>query len=67
VDHKSLLPGTECAVNCCCRSLASVMHVACICHCLTCRVLLILQLSQARKTKEEKLGSQLNELQRAGY
>jgi hypothetical protein len=25
------------------------------------------QVSQIRKTKEEKLGSQLNELQRAGY
>jgi hypothetical protein len=29
--------------------------------------LLIVQVSQIRKTKEEKLGSQLNELQRAGY
>jgi len=28
---------------------------------------LMLQLSQTRKTKEEKLGSQLVELQRAGY
>jgi hypothetical protein len=28
---------------------------------------LMLQLSQTRKTKEEKLGSQLSELQRAGY
>ena len=26
-----------------------------------------LQISQIRKTKEEKLGNQLNELQRAGY